>query len=90
MAQARKQDGNPAHRRVDGPDAVLPKRRERNPDLASRLSIEKAPIGRELSADPLPDDELESEEASGSKPGLSPRQRRRRQARPPAGSQCLS
>ena len=63
MSRNRKPEGNPADRRVEGPDAVMPKRRERNPDAASRLSIEKARIGRELSADPLPDDELESEEA---------------------------
>jgi hypothetical protein len=63
MARPRKREGNPADRRVDGPDAVIPKRQERNPDAASRLSIEKARIGRELSADPLPFDELESEEA---------------------------
>jgi hypothetical protein len=63
MARSHKQEGNPANRRVEGPDAVIPKRRERNPDAASRLSIEKARVGRELSADPLPYDELESEEA---------------------------
>jgi hypothetical protein len=61
MARPRSREGNPADRRVDGPDAVIPKRRERNPDAASRLSIEKARIGRELSADPLADDEPESE-----------------------------
>ena len=45
------------------PAAVQPKRREPNPDAASRLSIEKARIGNELSADPLPYDETESAEA---------------------------
>lgn len=63
MASRRKLEGNPANRRIDGPDAVIPKRRERNPDAASRLSIEKARIGNELSADPLPYDESESAEA---------------------------
>ena len=58
-----KPDGNPADRRVDGPSTVRPKHREANPDAASRLSIEKARIGNELSADPLPYDEAESVEA---------------------------
>lgn len=63
MASKRKLEGNPANRRIDGPSAVQPKRREPNPDAASRLSIEKARIGNELSADPLPYDETESAEA---------------------------
>ncbi len=63
MAKNRKPEGNPANRRVDGPDAVRPKRREGNPDAASRLSIEKARVGNELSGDPLPYDESESAEA---------------------------
>jgi len=63
MERPHKVESNPADRRIEGPDAVTPKPRERNPDAASRLSIEKARIGRELSGDPLPDDELESEEA---------------------------
>ena len=63
MVGTRKLEGNPADRRIDGPDAVTPKRRESNPDAASRLSIEKARVGRELSADPLPYDESESAEA---------------------------
>ena len=61
--KTRKLEGNPADRRIDGPDAVIPKRREENPDAASRLSIDKARVGRELSADPLPYDESESTEA---------------------------
>ena len=52
--KTRKLEGNPADRRIDGPDAVIPKRREENPDAASRLSIDKARVGHELSADPLP------------------------------------
>ena len=63
MDKLRKAEGNPADRRVEGPDAVIPKPRQRNPDAASRLSIDKARIGRELSADPLPDDELVTQEA---------------------------
>jgi hypothetical protein len=63
MPKKRKLEGNPADRRIDGPDAVTPKRRETNPDAASRLSIEKARVGNELSADPLPYDESESSEA---------------------------
>ena len=59
----RKLEGNPADRRVDGPDAVIPRKREPNPDAASRLSIEKARVGNELSADPLHYDESESAEA---------------------------
>lgn len=59
----RKLEGNPADRRVDGPDPVNPKPREPNPDAASRLSIEKARVGNELSADPLPYDKAESAEA---------------------------
>ena len=47
--RTRKLEGNPADRRIDGPDAVIPKRREENPDAASRLSIEKARVGNELS-----------------------------------------
>ena len=58
-----KLEGNPADRRVDGPDAVRPRKREENPDAASRLSIEKARIGNELAADPLPHDESESTES---------------------------
>ena len=53
-------EGNPADRRIDGPDAVIPRKREPDPDAASRLSIEKARVGNELSADPLPYDESES------------------------------
>jgi hypothetical protein len=63
MTRPRKLEGNPANRRIDGPDAVTPKPRERNPDAASRLSIEKARVGNELSSDPLPYDESESAEA---------------------------
>jgi hypothetical protein len=63
MTRPRKLEGNPADRRIDGPDAVVPKRRESDPDAASRLSIEKARVGRELSSDPLPYDESESDEA---------------------------
>ena len=63
MSKTRKLEGNPADRKVDGPDAVTPRRRESNPDAASRLSIEKARVGNELSADPLPYDESESAEA---------------------------
>jgi hypothetical protein len=63
MARKRKLEGNPADRRIDGPAAVIPKRRESHPDAASRLSIEKARVGNELSADPLPYDESESAEA---------------------------
>ena len=63
MPVTRKQEGNPADRRIDGPDAVAPVKRESDPDAASRLSIEKARVGNELSADPLPYDESESAEA---------------------------
>ena len=63
MARRPRLEGNPADRRIDGPDAVTPKRRETNPDAASRLSIEKARVGNELSADPLPYEESESAEA---------------------------
>jgi hypothetical protein len=63
MSAPRKAEGNPANRRIDGPEAVRLKRREDNPDAASRLSIEKARVGNELSADPLPYDESESIEA---------------------------
>ena len=55
--------GKSADRRIDGPEAVTPKRRESNPDAASRLSIEKARVGNELSANPLSYDETESAEA---------------------------
>lgn len=63
MSVSIKPEGNPANRRVDGPEAVRPRRREANPDAASRLSIDKARVGNELSADPLPYDEAESVEA---------------------------
>ena len=63
MVAKQKLEGNPADRRIVGPNAVTPKRRERNPDAASRLSIEKARVGNELSANPLPYDESESAEA---------------------------
>jgi hypothetical protein len=60
MVRERKLEGNPADPGIDGPEAVTRKRRETNPDAASRLSIEKARVGNELSADPLPYDETES------------------------------
>ena len=63
MSATVKPDGNPAERRVDGPDAVRPRRREANPDAASRLSIDKSRIGNEFAASPLADDEAESVEA---------------------------
>jgi hypothetical protein len=63
MEKRQKIEGNPADRRIDGPGAVTPKRRQSHPDAASRLSIEKARVGNELSADPLPYDETESAEA---------------------------
>ena len=56
----RKLESNPSDRRID---AVIARKREPNPDAASRLSIEKARVGNELSADPLPYDESESAEA---------------------------
>jgi len=58
-----KLEGKSGDRRIDGPKAVTAKRRESNPDAASRLSIEKARVGNELSADPLSYDETESAEA---------------------------
>jgi len=61
--RTRKLEGNPADRRVDGPDAVIPKRRDEDPDAASRLSIDKVRVGGELSPDALPYDESESTEA---------------------------
>ena len=63
MARRPKLEGNPADRRIDGPAAVNPKERQSHPDAASRLSIEKARVGNELSAYPLPYDEAESAEA---------------------------
>jgi hypothetical protein len=39
------------------------KHRESDPDAASRLSIDKARVGNELSADPLRYDESETAEA---------------------------
>jgi hypothetical protein len=63
MARRPGLEGSPADRRIDGPSGVKPKRREANPDAASRLSIEKARIGNELSTNPLPYDEAESVEA---------------------------
>jgi hypothetical protein len=63
MIRKRKLEGNPADRRIDGPNAVTPKHRESNPDATSRLSTEKARVGNELSADPLAYDESESAEA---------------------------
>ena len=44
-------------------DDSVERRRESNPDTPSRLSIEKARVGNELSADPLSSDEAESTEA---------------------------
>lgn len=58
-----RREGNPANRPVNGPEAVTKRKREPHPDSASRLSIEKARVGNELSADPLPYEEAESAEA---------------------------
>jgi hypothetical protein len=62
MERAHKSEGNPANRRIDGPEAAR-KRHQPDPDAASRLSIDKARVGGELSADPLPYDESETAEA---------------------------
>lgn len=63
MTRTQRPEGNPADRRIDGPELLQKRRRESNPDAASRLSIDKARVGNELSADPLPYDEAESAEA---------------------------
>jgi hypothetical protein len=60
---AKRPEGNPANRRVDGPEALRERRREPDPDAATRLSVDKARVGGELSADPLPYDETETAEA---------------------------
>lgn len=60
---AKKPEGNPANRSVERPDDLRPERRDRFADAASRLDVQHARLGSELSSDPRPRDETETQDA---------------------------